>query len=213
MDKFSKNQLERYPLYLKYFKELEESGIETISSPKIADRFGYSQEQVRKDLQAISDSPGKPKCGRSVQQLIVDLETFLGYRNVASAIVIGTGHLGEALLNFPAFSDMGLEIVAGMDSDPSKVGTTVGGKKIYDIKNLKDVVDSLSIQLAIITVPAEVAQKVVDIAIESGIRGIWNFAPVSLIVPPHIAIENVNLASSLAVLAHKLGKATTADID
>ena len=81
MENFSKNQLERYPIYLKYFKELEKNGIQEISSPKIADKLGYSQEQVRKDLQAISGEPGKPKRGRSVEQLISELRTA-GYTRI-----------------------------------------------------------------------------------------------------------------------------------
>ena len=65
MNKFSKNQLQRYPVYLKYFKELLEKGVVEISSPKIANELGYSEEQIRKDLQAISDEPGRPKRGRN----------------------------------------------------------------------------------------------------------------------------------------------------
>ena len=91
MKTYSMNQLERYPVYLKYFKELQEKGEETISSPRIAAKLGYSEEQVRKDLQNVSLEPGRPKKGRSVRQLVNDIESFLGYRDSTSAVLIGVG--------------------------------------------------------------------------------------------------------------------------
>ena len=125
MNRFSNNQLGRYPIYLKYFKELLAEGCEFVSSPRIAAKLGYSEEQVRKDLQAVSLEAGRPKKGRSVKQLVEDLESFLGYHDAASAVLIGCGHLGGALLNFPAFSEMGLEILAGFDANPDLIGKTV----------------------------------------------------------------------------------------
>lgn len=201
---YSNNQLGRYPIYLKYFKELEEQGVEYISSPTIAGKLGYSEEQVRKDLQAVSLEAGRPKKGRSVKQLVEDLESFLGYHDVASAIMIGCGHLGGALMNFPAFSQMGLEILAGFDADPNLIGTTVGGKMVFDFARLGDLLPSLKANIAILAVPAAAAQSVAEEAVAAGIKAIWNFAPVQLEVPEGIVVENVNLASSLAVLSHRL---------
>lgn len=204
MDKFSKNQLERYPVYLKYFKELWSEKVAIVSSPVIAGKLGYSEEQVRKDLQAISKEPGRPKKGRSVSALIEDLETFLGYRQKSSSIVIGAGHLGGALLNYP-FEEMGFQILAGFDLDPKKIGTAVGGKKIFALSDLNAFVKANQVDIAVITVPASHAQEVTDLVVSLGIKGIWNFAPIHLEVPLNEAIVNVNLASSLAVLSHQLG--------
>ena len=193
MKTYSMNQLERYPVYLKYFKELQEKGEETISSPRIAAKLGYSEEQVRKDLQNVSLEPGRPKKGRSVRQLVDDIESFLGYRDSTSAVLIGVGHMGGALMNFPAFREMGLEILAGFDSNPEKIGHKVGEKEVYPIS-----------RLGILCVPASQAQQVADEAIKAGAKALWNFAPTHLDVPENIVVENVNLASSLAVLSHKL---------
>ena len=168
MKTFSMNQLGRYPIYLKYFKELSDEGVETISSPRIAAKLGYSEEQVRKDLQNVSLEPGRPKKGRSLKQLIEDIETFLGYR------------------------------------DTSLVGTSIGGKRIFSLDELKTMLPRLNAHIAIITVPASVAQEVCDLAISSGAKALWNFAPTHLDVPSNIVVENVNLASSLAVLSHRL---------
>lgn len=204
MKTYSMNQLERYPIYLKYFKELEEEGVEIISSPKIAAKLGYSEEQVRKDLQNVSLEPGRPKKGRLVSQLIDDLETFLGYRETTYAVVIGVGHLGSALLNFPAFAEMGLEIAAGVDSSPDLTAKTVGGKKVYPLDRLEEVLRATRSSVVILTVPATCAQDVADRCVRYGVRAIWNFAPTHLELPEYVVVENVNLASSLACLTHRL---------
>ncbi len=206
MNTFSMNQLERYPIYLKYFKELQNEGIETISSPKIAAKLGYSEEQVRKDLQNVSLEPGRPKKGRSVRQLVDDIETFLGYRDSTSAVLVGCGHLGSALLNFPAFQEMGLEILAGFDTNVDLIGKEVAGKKIFSLDSMSEILPRLNAHIVIIAVPASAAQNVADMAIKAGAKGIWNFAPAHIDVPGNVVIENVNLASSLAVLSHRLNQ-------
>lgn len=204
MKTFSKNQLERYPFYLKYFKELQKEGIATISSPKIARVLGYSEEQIRKDLQAISNEPGRPKKGRSVDKLIDTLETFLGYRDSTTAVIIGCGHLGQALLNYPNFKEMGLAVIGGFDNNPSLVGTNINGKPIRSMSDLSHLTEKQKVDVAIITVPAHAAQEAIDEAVRCGIHGIWNFAPTHVTVPCNIVIENFNFSSSLAVLIHQL---------
>lgn len=206
MKTYSKNQIQRYPIYLKFFKELLEEGETVVSSPRIAKELGYSEEQIRKDLQAVSDEPGRPKKGRELQKLVTTLENFLGYRKSTNAVLIGVGHLGAALLNYPNFAGMGLAINAAFDSDDAKVGTTIAGRKVYSINELSSLLPKLNASIAIICVPSEAAQEVADIAINSGARGIWNFAPTHLSVKEGVAIEDVNLASSLAVLSHRLNQ-------
>ena len=99
---------------------------------------------------------------------------------------------------------MGLEILAGFDTNTSLVGTSIGGKRIFSLNELKTMLPRLNAHIAIITVPASVAQEVCDLAISSGAKALWNFAPTHLDVPSNIVVENVNLASSLAVLSHRL---------
>lgn len=207
MKKFSKNQLERYPFYLKYFKELQSEGVETISSPKIAKVLGYSEEQIRKDLQAVSNIPGRPKKGRNVDKLVDTLETFLGYKGETNAVIIGCGHLGLALLHYPNFDDMGLSIVAGFDVEPSLIGKKIDGKQIYDLKEIGDIFPRVGGEIAIVAVPASAAQSAIDAAVKAGAKGIWNFAPTHVTVPNHVVIENFNFSSSLAVLMHRLNRA------
>ena len=206
MKTYSKNQLQRYPIYLKYLKELLDEGMETISSPKIAKELGYSEEQIRKDLQAICSEAGRPKKGRDIRKLIETLESFLGYRDTTTAVLIGTGHLGGALLRYPNFSEMGFKIIAGFDVDPKKIGTSINGKPVYSLDEFEKIFPTLASRIVIICVPANAAQGVVDLAVKNDARGIWNFAPIHVTAPSNVVIENVNLSSSLAVLSHRLNE-------
>ncbi|MCR5490586.1 MAG: redox-sensing transcriptional repressor Rex [Bacilli bacterium] len=210
MKTYSSHQLQRYPIYLKYLCELRDLGMEYVSSPQIAEKLGYSEEQVRKDLANVSFESGRPKKGRAIRQLIYDLETFLGYRGSSPAVLVGCGHLGQALLNYPSFEDMGLSIGAGFDVDPGLIGKSIGGKPVYPMDELAEVIRRDNIMIVVIAVPAEKAQGVANLVIASGAKAIWNFAPTLLDVPERIIVENVNLASSLAVLNHRLNKSLQA---
>lgn len=198
------NQLNRYPVYLRYLKSIRDNGETQTSAPLIAKNLGLNEEQVRKDLQVVATTDGRPKSGRVVKELIKDIETFLGYNDVSDAIIVGVGHLGSALINYKGFADLGLNILAGFDANPSVIGTIINTKKIYSIDKMENLIPRLNVQIAILTVPLEEAQKMAEKLIKIGIKAIWNFAPVHLEVPDEVVVENVNLASSLAVLSHKL---------
>ena len=202
----SKNQLRRLPFYLSYLKSKFNEGVEYISSPQIALGLELSEEQVRKDLALISKSCGKPKTGRNVETLILDLEEYLGYKNSSQAVIVGAGHLGGALIAYQGFSKYGLDIVAAFDNNTLKVGTVIGEKTIYSLDSLEEVCKNLNVEIGIITVPAEAAQAVCDRLVNLGVRAIWNFAPIKLDVKENIIVQNENMASSLAVLSSKLRK-------
>lgn len=204
MKEFSDHQLQRYPVYLRFFRSLREEGMRIVSSPYIAARLGYSEELVRKDLQAICFVQGKPKKGRSVEETIADLEQFLGYSKPETAILVGAGSLGGALLRFPGFLDIGLNIEAAFDASYELSGKQIAGKNVYNMAVLPGYIKERGIKLAILTVPSDAAKQVAEILIKAGVEGIWNFAPVSLDVPPYVTVENVNLSSSLAVLGHRM---------
>ncbi len=200
----SKRQLERYPIYLKYLLSLKGSSIENISSPSIAKALGLSEEKVRKDLQVVSKQSGKPNQGRNIDELIKDIQTFLGYDKIDDAIIIGVGHLGKAFMNYDGFSSFGLNIVAGFDVNENIIGTKINNKPIYNLYSLQSIIANLKAKIAILVVPSEVAQQVVNQLVNCGIKAIWNFVPTHIDVPEDVVVENVNLASSLAVLSHKL---------
>ena len=200
----SKNQLQRYPVYHKLLLNHLKNGEEFISSRVIAAELGYSEEQVRKDLQAITTYPGTPKRGRNLNELVLSLEEFLGYNDMSQAILIGVGHLGAALLNYKLFPQMGLKIIEAFDNDPKKVGLTINNIEVKDYSSIKEFIKSSGVKIAILCIPGENLQVIVDEIVKMGIVGIWNFAPGVINVSDRITVQNVDLASSFAVLTHNM---------
>jgi redox-sensing transcriptional repressor len=201
----SKQTLQRLPFYLGYLKTLDKDKVENISATTIAEALNLNQVQVRKDLASVC-SLGRPKVGYVTRELIYEIEHFLGYDNAESAVIVGAGKLGKALLGYRGFEEYGLNIIAAFDMDERVVGSEENGKKIFPMNKLKNLCERMKIHIGIITVPAEHAQRVCDTLVDSGILAIWNFAPVHLTVPDHILVQNENMASSLAVLSKHLSQ-------
>lgn len=197
----SKQTLQRLPLYLSYIKALPADAPKNISATMIAEALQLNDVQVRKDLASVSSS-GKPKVGYNVKDLVAELESFLGYDNVDDAIIVGAGSLGKALLNYGGFKAYGLNVLAAFDLCEEPV--EFQGKTIFPIDQLESVCRRMNIHIGIITVPAASAQEICDSLVKSGVRAIWNFAPVHLIVPEGILVQNENMASSLALLSNHL---------
>ena len=200
----SKQALRRLPEYLSLLQDLQEQGVQTVSAPAIARQLHYGEVQVRKDLAAVSSEGGKPKTGFEVEGLIRDLTSFLGFNNTDSAVLVGAGHLGRALLSYDGFEACGVKILAAFDADPSLSDTTIHGKQVFPVARLEELCRRLGAHIGIITTPASHAQEICDRMVEAGILAIWNFAPVSLQVPPHILVQNENMAISLALLSNHL---------
>ena len=197
----SKHTLQRLPMYLSYIQGLPEDAPKNISATTIAEALQLNDVQVRKDLASVSSS-GKPKVGYNVKDLIAELEAFLGYNDIDNAVIVGAGSLGKALLNYSGFKAYGLNIIAAFDlcEEP----TEFQGKTVFPIAQLGSFCRKVNVHIGIITVPASSAQEICDLLVESGIRAIWNFAPVQLVVPDGILVQNENMASSLALHSNHL---------
>ncbi len=198
----SKSVLKRLPVYLAYLKNLPEDAPPYISATSMANALGMGDVQVRKDLAMVSDG-GRPKIGYSRENLVDDIEQFLGYDNTNNCVLIGAGKLGLALLGYGGFDEYGLNIMAAFDVSPCK-DTTDGGKPIFPMEKLESYCRANKVCMGIITVPAAFAQQVCNQLIAAGIKAIWNFAPTHLEVPSHILVQNENMATSLAVLSMHL---------
>ena len=159
--------------------------------------------QVRKDVSVIGYR-GKPKAGYSVTGLKQAIADFLGINYENTAILIGAGKLGSALVEYPGFSEYGMKIVAVFDGDPGRIGDEIGQFTIQSIESLPKVVNSYDIGIAILTVPKSAAQDVCDRVVELGIKAMWNFAPARLEVPEGVTVRNENLAVGIALLSHYL---------
>ena len=190
----SKKTLSRLPLYLGYLKEQKRFGQKTISATMIAEGLGLNQVQVRKDLAQISCG-GKPRIGYMIDELETDIERFLGYNNVNSAVIVGAGNLGKALMSYVGFKQYGLDIAAAFDADGALTNSEFNGIPIFPVEKLPDIAKRLKIHIGIITVPAPHAQKVCDMLVDAGVLAVWNFAPTVLKVPEGILVHGENMAS------------------
>ena len=197
----SKSCLSRLPQYLRILKRKRQENVKNISATVIANELNLNSIQVRKELALVSSIDGKPGIGFNIELLITDLENFLGMNSINDAILVGAGKLGQALLHYTGFNN-NLNIVRAFDNDDNKCDQI----KIYNIKNMVDFIEEKNIKIGIITVPKEFAQEVCDIMVKSGIKAIWNFAPVNLKLPENIAIKNEDLSSSFLILLNDLNK-------
>ena len=203
MQSVSIQTLQRLPLYLNYLRALSRDKNKNISATTIAVALDLGEVQVRKDLASVSEK-GKPKVGYVVEDLIADLENFLGYNNVNNAVIVGAGKLGKALLSYSGFTNYGLDIIAAFDLDKKVANTKFSKNPIFPIENFKNICLRLKVNIGIITVPSHEAQNVCDLMVNSGIKAIWNFAPIHLSVPNGILVQDENMASSLAMLSNHL---------
>lgn len=196
--------LQRLPYYLQCLKRAQESGVKVISATSVANELKLNDVLVRKDLAAISTTQGKPKSGFIVDELIGNIENYLGYNNTVDTLLVGVGSLGKALLGNREFGKYGLNIVAAFDVDDDIIGQVICGKKIFPMSRLKEICERLQIKIAIVAVPAEFAQEVADMLVNSGIRAIWNFALIKLNLPDDVLVQNENLAASFAMLSQRM---------
>lgn len=201
-DSIPKATLGRLPQYLEYLRSLPEIR-RTISATAIAKALSLGDVQVRKDLASVCGA-GKPKIGYETDKLITDIESHLGYERLTNAVLVGAGKLGRALLDYDGFEDFGVKIVAGFDCNETVL--TKGTKEILPIRDIEVYCREHDVKLGIITVGQGSAQDVCDKLVQSGIKAIWNFAPVTLKVPNGVLLKQENLALSLAYLNNQISK-------
>lgn len=198
-----KATLGRLPMYLQYLRNLSDGNTVTISATAIARGLTLGEVQVRKDLASVSGE-GKPKIGYITCDLIRDIENRLGGDRMTSAILVGAGKLGRALLDYDGFEEYGVRIVAAFDCSEHILNSGSSVKTILPMDRLYDFCKQNEIRLGIITVGEGSAQTVCDSMICSGITAIWNFAPCKLNIPDGILLKQENLALSLAYLNNQL---------
>jgi redox-sensing transcriptional repressor len=186
--------------YLRSLEDLEGTGVETVSSEELALRGQTTAAQVRKDLSHFG-SFGKRGLGYKIDELRKRLRQILGVDRVWKVALIGAGRIGSALFEYPAFESRGYQCVAIIDSDPDKIGSYWGRLQIQGPEGLEVALRELGVELAILAVPARAAQAMADRAVKAGVRGILNFAPIRLKVPPHVPVEDVNLVMQLEALS------------
>ena len=194
----------RLAQYARRLRSMKAEGCVTVSSVALAESLSLNSSLVKKDISFVIINEGKPKVGYNIDELIEDIENFLGYNNTKDAILVGVGKLGQALLGYKGFEKYGLNIIGGFDIDENIVSKEINGKKILPVEKLASAVKKLGIKIAILATPGEQAQEVTDILVRAGIRAIWNFTPAHIKTPDSVAVKNEDMAVSLAVLSQQL---------
>jgi redox-sensing transcriptional repressor len=198
--RFSRASVGRLSLYLRRLESVSQTERETVSSLELAKDIGVTDAQVRKDLAALG-SLGQPGIGYPVRELIVAIRKILGLDRLWPVALVGVGNLARALLRFRGFQQRGFRIVALFDSDAGKTDQVVEGLKIYSMSDIPRVIRASGAELGLLTVPPEAAQTVADQLVAAGIRGVLNFAPTVLHLPPHVSLVSVDLTVQLEQLA------------
>ncbi|GIW26916.1 MAG: redox-sensing transcriptional repressor Rex [Meiothermus ruber] len=199
MAKVPSAAISRLVTYLRILEDLEARGINRTSSEQLAEEAQVTAFQVRKDLSYFG-SYGTRGVGYTVQVLRRELRQILGLNRRWGLCIVGMGRLGQAIADYPGFSEI-FELKGLFDRDPSKVTTTFRGLQVESMDNLPRAVAERRIDFGLLAVPADSAQAVADRLVESGIKGILNFAPAVLEVPKEVAVENVDFLAGLSRLS------------
>lgn len=165
--------------------------------------MGITASQLRQDLNWFG-SFGQQGYGYRVPDLLQEITTILGLEDEVPMIMIGAGHLGRAIASYPNFNEKGFRIEAIFDNNPLVIGDVIEGKAIQPISQLVNYLAQNKVTVGVITTPASAAQEVADVIIRGGVKGIWNFAPLTLKVPDDVVVEHVHISESLMMLSFKL---------
>ncbi len=190
----------RLPVYLRSLLELAGVDTVTISSERLAEMAGVNAAKVRKDLSYLG-SYGTRGVGYDVEFLLFQMSRELGLTQAWPVVIVGVGNLGHALANYGGFGERGFPVGALVDADPAKVGERVGELVIRSVEELPTVVAELGPSIGVVATPASVAQEVVDQLVAAGVRSILNFAPTMVTVPADVSLRKVDLAVELQILS------------
>lgn len=198
-----KKSLKRLAHYRFYLQQLQKRNRDFVSNERLAMDLNVSIQEIRQDLENLNASLSSSDI-HSVDSLLTIVDKYLGNDQTKSAVIVGAGNLGKALLNYEGFQTLGLDIAAIFDNNENIIGKQVNDKDILSIEKLEELVSRMKIKTGIITTPAESAQSIADIMIEGGIQAIWNFSLAIIKVPDDIVIKNTTLYSDYLRLLQKL---------
>ena len=183
--------ISRLPWYLQTLNQMAKEGLHTVSSKMLAERLGTTAAQIRKDLSFFGGF-GKQGTGYSIYYLIEQLQKILNLDRIWQVVVVGAGDLGRALTHYQGFASRGIEIVLLFDIDPEVIGTKVGSIVVQHVDSLESEITKEGIKMAILTVPGAVAQETADRLVGAKIEAILNYAPVTLMVPDHVHVQQID---------------------
>ena len=203
MKKISDSTISRLSKYYRTLGRLIEKKVKTVSSDEIAEIDGVTSAQVRKDL-SFFGTFGKRGLGYNTIDLQNNIGTILGLYKKWNVALVGIGNIGHALVDYQEFKKQGFLIKLILDNDEKKIGTLVGDLEVKPFAEAEKYLEEEKIQIAIIAVPANVAQGVVNSLTDAGAKAILNFAPLSLKVKKGVMIKNENMSIELEALSYFL---------
>lgn len=193
----------RLPIYLRELQLMANNGRIITSSQELGERLGISAAQIRKDLSQFGEY-GKQGTGYEIEYLIENLSQILKVDRVWDMVVVGAGDIGSAIARYQGFEDRGFKVKAIYDSDPDKMGSTIGDFTVRDAENLSQDIQDMGIQVAMIAVPGPYAQEVTDALVQAGIKAILNYAPLSINVPEGVWVQHTDPLTHLQRMTYYL---------
>ncbi|MEJ5202430.1 MAG: redox-sensing transcriptional repressor Rex [Anaerolineales bacterium] len=195
----------RLPQYLQALNLMKLEGKQTTSSQELGERLGFSAAQVRKDLSQFGEF-GKQGTGYSISYLSKQLQSILNIDRIWDIVLVGAGDLGHAIANYQGFTNRGFRIALILDNDPQKIGDKIGQLEIQDFALARELIRKAGIEIAMLTVPASVAQTVAEEVVQAGIKAILNYAPTPLKLPPNILVQYLDPLIQLQHMTYYLAK-------
>ncbi len=193
----------RLPIYLRALQRMAEKGKKTTSSQELGEYVGISAAQIRKDISQFGEF-GKQGTGYSIAFLVDKLREILRVDRMWDVAVVGVGAVGHALVRYQGFANRGFRIAMIFDVDPAKIGQRVGEFTVEDAAKLTERVRAAKLRIAMLAVPAPVAQEVADRLVQAGVRAILNYAPTNLSVPKGVHVQHIDPATHLQRMTYYL---------
>lgn len=199
----SKAVIVRLPRYYRHLGELMEEGVERISSNELSARMKVTASQIRQDLNNFGGF-GQQGYGYNVRSLYTEIAKILGIDRQHNLVIIGAGNLGQAIANYANFERRGFIIKGMFDINPRLIGLVVRGIEIRGVEELEKFIVDNEVQIAALTIPKTKAPEIAQRLVNAGVKAIWNFAHIDLVVPEDVVVENVHLSESLMRLSYRV---------
>lgn len=195
--------IRRLPKYHRYLKEMLDNDIKRISSKELSKMIGFTASQIRQDLNNFGGF-GQQGYGYNVEDLYNEIGKILGLTREYNVAIVGAGNLGQALANYSSFDRLGFKLQAMFDVNPKLIGLKINNVKVLDMDQFEDFVKANNVEIVYICTSRDGAQNVADKIQKTGVRAIWNFAPVDLKIKPGVIVENIHLIDNLLTVSYFL---------
>ncbi|MBR0278097.1 MAG: redox-sensing transcriptional repressor Rex [Clostridia bacterium] len=201
--KISFEVIKRLPRYYRYLGDLLDAGITRISSQALGKKMKVTASQIRQDLNCFGGF-GQQGYGYNVEALYNAIGEILGLNNGYKIIIVGAGHLGQALINYKSFERRGFTIIGVFDVKKELIGKDIGGHKVLHMDDIEEFAKENKPDIAVLSIPKTAAKSVAKKLISCGIKGFMNFCYVDIDVPKDICVENIHLSDTLMTLSYRI---------